>query len=1342
MSDANLSQDRLNALLRLTRAWRLEWNVNRLLGRVACEAAELLGFERGVVFLLERDGLVERARFPESIADERFHASSLQLAQRVVHNGRALHVHASDSEGADAVCVPLTASRGILGALYVDAPPRKKALLRSDYEFVDLLGLQAANALEHAILYYSAITDPLTGLFTHRHFQQEVEQSLRRSERTESPVSLILLDLDHFKELNDTAGHEAGNQCLVAVASLLRSSLRSSDIIARFGGDEFEIMLADADAAIAFNVGEKIRRQIGDLELAQRCRVQGTMGVASYPANAPDAHSLFLQADAALYQAKEAGRNRTICSTAKGAERRKPADSEYSAVKAAQEMAGALTPASRTEPSQKALIAPPAGTEVAHRIDGHTVVRRLGSGSAGEVFLVRQPDLDREVALKRPLTPHLTADQEKAFETEAKITAALEHPGVTTVHMMGRDVDGRRYYTMKPLHGKTLAELFEIRRKRDIAIAREYGERRMLEILQRVSETVAYAHERQVAHLDITPSNIVVGEFGEVTLIDWGRGSYSGQASPTTAMQDSGGETAAKRAFVFGSLGYTAPEQLPESKDVPGPATDIYALGAILYEILTGSPPHLQGTSPDAVEAIRSGTVIRPEVVVPDRGLDPVICNLCMTALEREPARRPSARDFATRLGRLVRRDPEWETVKFGPAHTPLQADEWTALYGKFELHDGEFVSAARGESIMMWEHSVVGPFRFACEVWHETGGELSIIGQGPAPRSMFSWDRRSQYDGYCFQFGAENNICTKLARNGADILGQYGLVVEPGRKYLLEMELIDGWLYCSIDGQRIFDYRELFPMRGSNIGLYAFDFGAHFRPLEVHWLGGALQVPAIQTADDLYQSGEYRRAAERYHDIATRFPHRLEGVEARLKLGSCFGALKEYNEAHRIFHSLEGTILEPFALLEDARLSIDDPDEDPWRCVELYRNALARFPERVKTALPEIVILKRNRMRGDPSRFETLLPLAQDLEIRHEMARMARDASQTVLQSQITCAHIAIQQALQLGKHEQALAEMLEFDRRLIQAQRDKLLEQYIRLIAVLACGREDLLPSPPYQALAAMGPSLGTWCTGLALHVLVRKGKVDEFLNTVPDPFPAHLQKGIYGHTLALLRFCQRKPELAIDIVRTWIMPFMQPQVRRPLWLFRWAAGALVESQSPAAREFLDEFITHSQAAIDETDSRFVPAFVRGRWALEHCDFEEAEKHTRELPTVSDRHLVSPFLLHIFLHSLGLHTSSSSDDLHRRLSCMAAGAEYELGNIMLGRQEPRISETWPHPLWRPEWRLWLALWLEAKGQPQAAVDIILPARDPRYGMTHCQPAIEQLLQRIQTRSLLPKPN
>jgi len=188
--------------------------------------------------------------------------------------------------------------------------------------------LEVANReLEDAVtkLEHMARTDGLTGLLNHRAFQKSLEAEIRRAERTGSPVTLIMLDVDHFKLYNDSHGHPAGDKVLVTLARLLEENLRTSDIVARYGGEEFSVILVDTTAEQARDVAEKLRATVAShvFELPdggeKAVRVTISLGLASCPLDARMATGLISMADQALYLAKEAGRNLVVSCNEQGA---------------------------------------------------------------------------------------------------------------------------------------------------------------------------------------------------------------------------------------------------------------------------------------------------------------------------------------------------------------------------------------------------------------------------------------------------------------------------------------------------------------------------------------------------------------------------------------------------------------------------------------------------------------------------------------------------------------------------------------------------------------------------------------------------------------------------------------------------------------------------------------------------------------------------------------------------------------------------------------------------------------------------------------------------------------
>lgn len=158
-----------------------------------------------------------------------------------------------------------------------------------------------------------ALRDPLTGLWNHRQFHELLRTEIAKHKRTSEPVTVMMLDLDRFKKINDTYGHPIGDQVITESASILKSVLRPGDVVARYGGEEFGLVLPGVDRAYALEVGERIRESVQQGEITvhgRRIPMSVSVGFAIYPEDASDASSVVQIADMALLQAKARGRNR------------------------------------------------------------------------------------------------------------------------------------------------------------------------------------------------------------------------------------------------------------------------------------------------------------------------------------------------------------------------------------------------------------------------------------------------------------------------------------------------------------------------------------------------------------------------------------------------------------------------------------------------------------------------------------------------------------------------------------------------------------------------------------------------------------------------------------------------------------------------------------------------------------------------------------------------------------------------------------------------------------------------------------------------------------------------
>jgi diguanylate cyclase (GGDEF)-like protein len=187
-----------------------------------------------------------------------------------------------------------------------------------DQTMLELLAAHAATALDNARLFGEvqrlAITDPLTGLYNRRHFLEAAQIEFERALRYDRSLSLMMLDLDQFKEVNDTFGHLTGDQVLIQVATRGRDTLRNIDILGRFGGDEMVVLMPETELRTAYQVAERLRRNICDppIRVADlSLNVSASIGIVAVDSDCPDLKALLARADQALYTAKNSGRNRT-----------------------------------------------------------------------------------------------------------------------------------------------------------------------------------------------------------------------------------------------------------------------------------------------------------------------------------------------------------------------------------------------------------------------------------------------------------------------------------------------------------------------------------------------------------------------------------------------------------------------------------------------------------------------------------------------------------------------------------------------------------------------------------------------------------------------------------------------------------------------------------------------------------------------------------------------------------------------------------------------------------------------------------------------------------------------
>ena len=286
---------------------------------------------------------------------------------------------------------------------------------------------------------------------------------------------------------------------------------------------------------------------------------------------------------------------------------------------------------------------PPSGSGRGRRLSlqNYNIGDLLGSGGMGEVVVAHDKQIGRDVAIKQLRAEAPSADVVARFLREARIQARLEHPAIVPVHHMGTDERGLPFFTMKKLTGTTLLAL--------LGKAEQLPRPRMLRVFVEVCQAVEFAHARGVVHRDLKPANIMVGDFGEVYVLDWGlaRLMTERETQPWIAADVDSLDGVTQAGAMLGTPGYMAPEQIDDAHSV-GPAADVYSLGAILFEILSGLAVHPRGNG--AIASTIRGEIVGPAQRRPERNVPPELESLCLAALALAPDDRPSVKQLADKV--------------------------------------------------------------------------------------------------------------------------------------------------------------------------------------------------------------------------------------------------------------------------------------------------------------------------------------------------------------------------------------------------------------------------------------------------------------------------------------------------------------------------------------------------------------------------------------------------------------------------------------------------------------------------------------------------------------------
>src|SRR5438045_1208459 len=321
--------------------------------------------------------------------------------------------------------------------------------------------------------------------------------------------------------------------------------------------------------------------------------------------------------------------------------------------------------------------------ELLGELGDYELLEEVGRGGQGVVFRARQKSLNRTVALKViSLGQWASKAHLKRFRIEAEAAAHLENPGIVTIHEVG-ERDGSCYFSMKFIEG---GQLDEVASREPMPI------RQAAELIAKVARTVHYAHEHGILHRDIKPGNILLDAKGEPHLTDFGLARLVESESSVTHTLD-----------VLGTPSYMAPEQAAGNNAAVGSVTDVYGLGAVLYQLLTGHPPFAGGTTYETIKLVLETEPRQPRHLNPK--IDRDLSTICLKSLEKDPKRRyPSALALAEDLERWLKHEP------IRARHTGIFARgrKWVQRNPARALSAGSLVALAAASGWIIWKSELI----------------------------------------------------------------------------------------------------------------------------------------------------------------------------------------------------------------------------------------------------------------------------------------------------------------------------------------------------------------------------------------------------------------------------------------------------------------------------------------------------------------------------------------------------------------------------------------------------------------------------------------------------------
>ena len=569
-------------------------------------------------------------------------------------------------------------------------------------------------------------------------------------------------------------------------------------------------------------------------------------------------------------------------------------------------------------------------------IGPYKIIRAIGRGGMGEVFLAHDPIFEREVALKRIRADIKNREViKKRFLREAKITAQLAHPSIVPIYALQEDGESL-YYTMPYVEGKTLKELLLKPEESTIAS--------LSSVFFAVCQAIAFAHSRGFIHRDIKPENILVGKYGQVQILDWGLVKAENELETDTDFQGMPEDAQVTLpGKIVGTLAYMAPERV-----LGHPSTvlsDIYALGVILYQILTLRLPFRRNSVKEFKLHIKDERFIDPSLRAPYRDVPPELVRIARKCLFKQPRKRYQTVDhIISDLKAYFEGRSQW----FAKAKLDIDNSKHWLFQEHIVIPEHNLI--IRGLESTEWALMMVsepifsGNVRLVTRVRFEKecrglGLMLALPGEG-APRELI--------DGFCLWLMPSSLGASALLKSNVTLAEIEGATIEPEKEYLVVFERVENKINVLINNAQVLSYTNHLPITPGHIGVLFKDRKFLLQPLYLFVGSLNLATSCLSIPDAFLACHHYGTALAEYRRIGAAFSGRAEGREALFRAGITLleeakinqdPALKELKleQARHEFEKLSHTAAQPLEYLGKALIYQSTQDSlEEAKCFQL----------------------------------------------------------------------------------------------------------------------------------------------------------------------------------------------------------------------------------------------------------------------------------------------------------------------------------------------------------------------------------------------------------------------